>query len=325
MAAAKLPRRATAHRRVTLPAHCLAGRVGIVTVTYNGAKVLPGFLASLDALVNRDFQLYVVDNASHDDTLAMVRAWCDDGGHKNSCTIIANADNRGVGAANNQGTEQAIADGCAFVLHINNDVEFGPELLDELIAGLKQHNADMTTPLTYFFDPPDRIWAAGGYFQPMLGYRNLHTGEGQRDRGQFSQSRRITYAPTSCMLFRREVFATVGLMEERYFLYHDDSDLLLRAWKAGLTLYYIPNAKMWHKVSSIAGVRSWASVRFGIRGRALFLAKFCSLPVSLLFSGLYRSYFLLRWILRKDSREFFLLKEKVWGEGFRMGREEPAS
>lgn len=294
----------------SLPDAYIRGRIGVVTVTYNSSQVLPEFLLSLESQTHHDFVLYAVDNASKDDTLIQLAQWSDP-----RKAVIPNIENLGVAAGNNQGIRSAIEDGCEYVLLLNNDVCFGSELFQQLLDGLRGHRCSMTTPLIYYHEPKDKIWCAGGYFQPRLGYRSLHYGENQIDVGQFSEVRAVTYAPTCCVLIRREVFSQIGLMDERYFVYSDDTDFMLRAMKAGLVLYYLPTAKLWHKVNSLTGADSPFSMRYGARNRAFFIAKHVGGKRAGVFHWLYSMYYLLRFVLRKDTLDAYRIKRTAWVEG----------
>ena len=79
--------------------------------------------------------LYVIDNASTDDTKKILDLEIDP-----RLVVINNYDNLGVAKANNQGILKAIEDGCDQVLIINNDVEFEPALIDKLIQVQKEKN-----------------------------------------------------------------------------------------------------------------------------------------------------------------------------------------
>ncbi len=300
-------------RPYTLPSEYVSGRIGVVTVTYNSSAVLPEFLHSLEQQTHRDFRLYAVDNASRDDSLEQLRRWGDQ-----RLFLTSNADNVGVAAGNNQGIRAALDDGCEYVLLLNNDVVFGPDLFRQLQDGMVEHRCTMTTPLIYFCEPHDVIWCAGGYFQPRLAFRTLHYAENQRDVGQCNQARAVTYAPTCCVLIHRDVIGRIGLMDERYFVYSDDTDFMLRAWKGDETLWYLPEAKLWHKVNSLTGTASAFSMRYGARNRAFFIAKHVPGSYGALFQWLYAFYYLLRFVMGKDTRVAYDIKRIAWTEGRRM-------
>src|ERR1700756_2109155 len=170
------------------------GLIGVVTVTYNSAAVLPGFLPSILKQTHADFLLYAVDNALTDDTVNILRQ-CPDARLK----IISNSDNKGVAEGNNQGIRAALQDGCASILLINNDTEFDECLVAQLVRGLDEFQVGMICPKIMYFDEPQRFWAAGGTLQAFLGYRPVHLGVDEIDRGQYDSPRLVGYVPTCCV------------------------------------------------------------------------------------------------------------------------------
>jgi GT2 family glycosyltransferase len=290
-------------------------KIGVVTVLFNSSTVLPEFFASLERQEMREFHVWAVDNASADDSVEQCRA------HAETVTVIANATNIGVAAGNNQGIRAALDAGCEYVLLLNNDVEFGPELFSQLLDGITANQCQMTAPMMYYFDRPRVIWSGGGKYQPLLGYRCYHLFDGVEDTGQFTQPYRAQHAPTCCVLFARSVFETVGLMDERYFVYHDDTDFMLRCWKAGLKLYMLPQASLLHKVSSLTGGgESDFSLRLGTRNRIFMTTKFLGRMLAAPYAVCLGVTYLLRHVLGKDSRQKHALKQRSLREGFAMAR-----
>jgi GT2 family glycosyltransferase len=300
--------------RLQLPAQYMPGRIGVVTVLYGSSLVLPDFFTSIEQQTYTNFVVYCVDNASTDDSVEQCRARGD------RYTVIENNRNVGVAAGNNIGTKAAIADGCEFVLFLNNDVLFGPELFAQLVEGLSSHHCSMTTPLAYYHDRPNVIWAAGGYFQRWFGYRCLHYGDGELDQGQYSTSRRVQYTPTCCVLVRRSLFSTVGMMDERYFAYWDDTDFMLRAYLRGEILYLISDAKLWHKVSSLIGISSPFRTRFAHRNHALYGHKHLPPPFAYLLSFAYCVAYRLSSLLGKISPLESRNRIKYWREGIQAAK-----
>lgn len=294
------------------------GWIGVVTVTYNSADVLPEFLASLAAQSCKEFTLYVVDNASRDVSLEICR-------RKTSVptVVTANDSNLGVAEANNQGIRAALTDGCEYVLLLNNDTVFDARLLADLRDGLVRHNCSMVVPKILYHDPPAKIWAAGGRFQPWAGYRAMHYGDGERDRGQFDKVRTITYAPTCCVLIDRIVFEQIGLMDPKYFVYFDDTDFMYRAMKAGVTSIYLPSCTLLHKVASLSGgIGSSFAHRYGTRNRIYFLRKHLSRFWATVWIWTFWSFLYLRYLLRCDSRTTWATRRNAITEGLRMSRSD---
>ena len=272
---------------LALPTKFVAGKIGVVTVLFNSARVLDDFFASIESQGYANFAVYCVDNASQDGSSQL----CSDRGDR--YVVIRNERNLGVAKGNNQGIKAAISDGCEYVLLLNNDVVFGKDLFRQMLEGMHTHLADMTTPLCYFHEPENLVWCAGGGFNRLAGNRQIHYGEGVVDTGQFDADRRVEYSPTCCVLIKRGLFETVGLMDERYFVYWDDTDWMLRAKRSGASLWFLHTAKLWHKVSSLTGKASEFSVRFTHRNHAYYFYKHMGWLRAGLYSMGYQAIYLL--------------------------------
>ena len=222
-------------------------KIGLVTITYNSSDVLPSFLDCVWQQTHNNLVLYIVDNASQDATRSILKME-----HDSRLKIINNSTNFGVAKANNQGIENAIADGCDQVLIINNDVEFETTLIEKLLQVQAEKSCSLVTPKMMYFDDPNHIWYAGSWFIKKKGYLPLHRGMKQLDEGQYDKIVEVEYAPTCCLLAKKEVFQDIGLMDEKYFVYFDDTDFSYRVWQDRRhKIFYSPNVKLYHKVGSL--------------------------------------------------------------------------
>lgn len=290
--------------------------IGVVTITYNSADVLPGFLRSMAEQTHENYLLFAVDNASKDSTLEMLRASTD-----SRLRVIANPDNRGVAAGNNQGIRAAIEAGCSAVLLLNNDTEFEAALFEKLDNGLALHGAGMTCPKIMFFDEQQRIWAAGGMFRPLMGYLTYHAGEGEIDKGQYDQTRTVTYVPTCCVLIKKEVFDIVGLMDERYFVYADDVDFMYRALKSGVKLVYLHDAKLLHKVGHLTGGESSPfSTFYGTRNRIFFLLKHFGILLTVPWLIVRQVIWISKLLTGQEDRAWYKQKNNAFMKALQMDR-----
>ena len=224
--------------------------IGIVTVLYDSDAVLPDFFASLALQTDVRWRLYVIDNSATDSGTSMSRALA--ARHGVDAVCVFNGANVGVARGNNQGVALALADGCSHVLLSNNDTAFGPGTIAALLAALVAAGCAAATPQIMFHDRPSVLWYGGGHIARWT-MRNPHHGEGEIDRGQFDEQGFTGYAPTCFMLIDRSVFEVVGLMDERYFVYYDDTDFVMRLHAGGLRLLYVPSSVVLHKVSSSTG------------------------------------------------------------------------
>lgn len=293
---------------------------GVVTVTFNSGRVIDGFLTSVLGQTREEFLLYCVDNQSSDDTLKKIAQYSDP-----RIRVIANPDNRGIAEANNQGIQAALADGCDLVLLVNNDTEFEPELFGKLVAGLDQYECDMIAPKILFHHDQRVIWSAGGGIDPRKAYSGFHHGYGEVDRGQYDIPRLVDHAPACCLLIKRDVFDRIGMMDEKYFTYVEDTDFSYRAMRAGLKLMYLPTATLLHKAHSLTGgLFSDFMMRYTTRNRIYFMLKHFGPWRGLYYVPAYQVHLLLQLLLRKVKPSMFWLREKAFFEGLRLWRESVA-
>jgi len=289
-----------------------SGLVGIVTVTYNSGAVVGDFIDCVLKQRHSEFILYVIDNASADNTLQVVSTHPDP-----RVVVVRNPANEGVAEGNNIGIRAAIKDGCSFVLLINNDTAFEPDLLGELIEGMRKHECDMAVPKILFFDEPQKIWSAGGYFSAWRGSAR-HFGFGRKDDGTYDRPRAVNYNPTCCMLIEREVFGRVGLMDANYFVYFDDTDFSLRAYRTGVRLFYIPSARLLHKVSSLTGAESNFTYRYSIRNHVYYLLKNFPRWYGLYYLPALQIHIFAKYLLLLRHPKSFWVAQKAFWEGISL-------
>ena len=254
-------------------------KIGLVTVLYKSDDVLTDFFLSLSLQDYTGYHLYLIDNSpsTQTDTLIDVLAekYLKNG---QQYTHIKNTENLGVAAANNQGINLSLNNNCSHVLLLNNDIEFfQPGLLKEMIDCAVEKDEDITVP-KIFYHHTRTIWMAGGQLIKSKAY-STHVGLDQPDGDTFNTEKHFDYAPTCFMLISKKVFETVGLMDEKYFVYYDDTDFMIRAINAGFKVYYIPSLEVFHKVSSsTGGGESLFSIYYLNRNRIYFIKKNLSFP-----------------------------------------------
>jgi GT2 family glycosyltransferase len=86
-----------------------------------------------------------------------------------------------------------------------------------------------------------------------------------------------TFASGCCMMIKANTFKVVGLLDEDYFMYCEDTEFCIRLLKNGIRIKYIPTAKLWHKVSqSTGGSDSAFSTYYMTRNRLNYIKKYCN-------------------------------------------------
>jgi len=258
--------------------------LGIVIVNWNTRDLLRNCLRSLAHATGVSYQIVVVDNASDDGSAEMVRR------EFPHVTLIANDENRGYPAANNQGLRllgferDGPDDAPRYALALNPDTVVPPGALHEMVA---------------YMDADPRIGAAGPKLVLLDGSldlacrRSFPTPEISFYRmvglsKLFPRSRRfgrynLTYLDPDVetevdsvvgafMIVRREAIQRVGLFDEAFFMYGEDLDWAYRIKQAGWTVMYNPRVTVTH-VKRAASRQSRRAQREFYRAMLIFYRK----------------------------------------------------
>lgn len=279
-------------------------KVAVVVLHFNGEKDTLECLQTLSNLSAEDCRLLiiVVDNGSTAASKAVISNF--------QVRLIRNEENLGFAGGNNVGIKYALDWAADYILILNNDTLVDKNLIDEL---LKVANSDekigIVVPKIYFAKGyefhKDRyknqnlgkvIWYAGG----IMDWENVigkHRGVDEIDRGQYDKIGETDFATGCCMLVKKEVFETLGLFDKKYFLYYEDSDLSVRAKKAGYKIMYVPKAIIWHKNAGSGGCGSLLQDYYITRNRLIFAMRYAPLrsKISLIKEGIKLLIFGRKW------------------------------
>jgi GT2 family glycosyltransferase len=190
----------------------------------------------------------LVDNGSGDGTVEEVRA------RFSSVETIVNDQNLGFSGGFNVGLRYALALPIDYILVINNDTWVAPDMLDALMACARPDDVGMLGPMIYAAADPKRIWSVGGD-RSWWTLEMTNSGDGETDAGQYQIPMERDYLAGCAILLKRTLLEQVGLFDAATFspAYYEDSDLCLRASRAGWRLLMVPSAKMWHKGVGTSG------------------------------------------------------------------------
>jgi GT2 family glycosyltransferase len=218
--------------------------VAIITLNWNRKGDTLDFLASCAGLRYPRLDTIVVDNGSADGSPAAIAA-----GYPQAEQVL-NGANLGFAAGMNAGIRRALERGAAYVFLANNDTTLAPDAIALLVAAAEGAGAGMVSPAIYYFDAPQRIWWLGGRLRPLLlEVRRCERAPSRHDPRPFA----VDFITGCGMLISRATLERVGLFDERFFMYYEDSDYCLRARRAGIRVLVEPRAAMYHKVAQSSG------------------------------------------------------------------------
>jgi len=250
--------------------------VSVTIVTWNSAQYLAECFASLARQDYREIEVIIVDNASSDDTRALL------GEVASRWRVIHNDRNLGFAAAQNQAIR---ASGGEWVLCLNPDVVLSADFIGRLVAAGEGHpDAGSVCGKLLRWDPAaaqrrtDIIDSTGIYFTRNM--RHLDRAAEERDRGQYDRVQYVFGASGAAAMFRREFIEDVSVegefFDEEFFAFREDGDLAWRAQVMGWKCLYTPAAVAWHvrrvtpeRRRDLPLVINWHSVknRFLMRGK----------------------------------------------------------
>ena len=223
--------------------------LSIVIVTYNSADTVARCLESIELNPPAvPFETIVVDNASGDGTVSLVRS------RFPATALIGNDTNRGYSKGVNQGVRAASG---RFILVLNPDITVDDGSIDRLIEFMERHpRAGIAAARLLWPDGRVQPSCRAFYTIRALLLRRTFLGrlfpraaalrEHLMADFDHQSERRVDWVIGACMIVRREALETVGPMDERFFLYFEDTDWCYRMKQHGFEVWYVPASVMVH-------------------------------------------------------------------------------
>ncbi|HEV7684842.1 MAG TPA: glycosyltransferase family 2 protein [Pyrinomonadaceae bacterium] len=245
--------------------------LSIIMVNWNGGELLRRSVESVIANPpSVEYEIVVVDNASADESVALLRASDLARGlsEHGRLRIVENADNRGFGQANNQVFALTVG---PFLLLLNPDTEVTPGSIDRLLATVRSNsriaaagprllNGDGSLQISVWRNPP-AAW------EILLSQLYLYRLLPRRMRGELllgghwdhNRERQVPMLSGAAMLIRREVIEDVGGFDEQFHMYGEDNEWCLRIVRGGWQLIFQPEAVILH-LGAQSSLQRWSNL-----------------------------------------------------------------
>lgn len=264
----------------------------VVIANYYGYEDTHACLTSLQAVDGKDGMHVVVvnvvdENRASDDGVKLKKEF--------PFIHLLETSNRGFSASYNAGLSEAMTQwNPEYLVLLNNDTRVDKQLFSELLKFAQEKpGLALYTPKIYFekgyefhkaaYTDKERgkvIWYAGGF----IDWKNVyawHRGVDEVDMGQFDTPWETQFASGCCLVLSADTYKKLGKLREEYFLYYEDTDFSVRAKRAGAKLWYVPEARVWHRNSGSSGSGSDLHVYYQTRNRLLFGWRFAPLRTKL--------------------------------------------
>jgi GT2 family glycosyltransferase len=237
-----------------------------IIVNWNGWQDTIDCLTSLRECKYPDLDIVVVDNGSTNESVGKIRSAHPD------ILLFANSENLGFAGGNNVGIRHALAHGADFVWLLNNDTKPDPNALTALVhKAISGDRIGAVGSICYYYDRPEtvQIWA-GGRVNLWTGYAACSTIPHNDDWFHWLNG--------ASLLLSAVALKEIGLLDEGFFLYWEDSELCLRLRKNQWRLAAAADSHVLHKVSASSGGSSLSFDRHFTASDLRILRLYAPLP-----------------------------------------------
>lgn len=213
--------------------------VSVVVLNYNGKELLDNCLTSLIATQFKDFEILFVDNGSSDGSVDHVRS---NFSQNSRVKLIENKENLGFAGGNNTGLIRSRG---KYVVLLNNDVQVTADWLTNLVQVMELDPTIGAAQCKLLLYHDRKTLDSAGSFLTRLGFLH-HRGIGQVDVGQYDTVDEIFSAKGAAIMLRRQVLEEIGLLDDDFFAYMEETDLCWRIWLSGYRVVFVPQSVVYH-------------------------------------------------------------------------------
>lgn len=267
--------------------------VSVILVNFNGFKDTVECIKSLKQINYDNYNIIVVDNGStlkpHEKELQYI--------FDNSYYIKTN-ENLGFSGGNNVGITAAINNAAEYILLLNNDTVVTSQFLNILVDEAKRRdNKAIITGKIYYYANQREIWYGGGWYDFKKGIGCHERNHMIDEKNQSPSVRSISFATGCMMLIPVQLINDIGLLDESFFLYAEDTEYCLRALKNKNKIYFCENAIIYHKVSRSTTKMSTPALYYMIRNSIRVAKKYSNSKIGPL---IYWAIFCLKRVVKRE-------------------------
>lgn len=224
-----------------------------VVLNYNGAEDTKKCVRSLQQSGYSTLEIVLVDNASPDSSAEILAKTFSD------LPLIRQPTNAGYAAGNNAGIRYALGKNADYILIVNNDVVVEKGFLEPMVAlMLRDTGIGVVNAKVFYQSTPYEIFSAVGEFSRWL-CTGLNKGRDKTACQSSTLECDVDYICGVLLLVRREVFETVGLLDEQFFMYFEDMEFSRRV-RTRYRLAYTARSVAFHKSGGGKGWRTYTEL-----------------------------------------------------------------
>ncbi len=242
-------------------------KVFIVILNFKSFLDTKECLQSLKSIDYDNYEIIIVDNCSMDDSFKRLEIEFPE------YKIMKTDRNIGYANGNNLAIKYALDNDNDYVCVLNNDVVVEKDFLSKIITTMERRpDVGIAGPCICKYSDRNVIQAMGGNI-------NLYTGltqgrlKGDKYNELKQENTEVAYLGGACFVAKREVFNSIGLIPENYFLFFEETEFCLKATRAGYKLLCVYESRIYHKGSSTISKYNGLSYYFLNRNRVIFMRR----------------------------------------------------
>lgn len=220
----------------------------IIIINWNGEKYIRRCLESLSKVTYPNFEIIVVDNASQDNSVEIIKDF-------SSVKLIQNKENLGFAQGNNVGYENSDGD---YIYFLNNDTYVEANFLEPIVKVFASPEIGGAQSKIILPLEENRLDNVGAYLT-NTGFL-YHYGFRKKDEPHYDEQIEIFSVKGAGMCFKREVIEKVAcppkpwhrrdLFDPDFFAYFEETDFCWRVWLAGYKIIFVPESKIYHLLAA---------------------------------------------------------------------------
>jgi len=239
-------------------------KVAIIILNWNGWKDTIECLESLKKITYPNYEVIVIDNGSKGNDADILEEK-----YKDYIEVIKNKENLGFAGGFNLGVNKLkLRNDIDYFLLLNNDTTVTPDFLNKLTEFIEANpEVGVASPLIFYYHQRNKVYSCGGKLNSFLFsckfYKFSHK-EPQKN---------LNFISGCAPLVRKSLVEKIGLFDENFFTYWEETDFCLRAKKTGFSIACVPQSIIYHKVAQSNKYLSKRYIYYMVRNNLLLAKK----------------------------------------------------
>jgi len=272
--------------------------VYIILVNYKAIELTKNCIISLQKITYQNYNILVVDNSPNEGLDEELKT------NFPSVIILKSHKNSGFTGGNNIGIKYAMKNGAEYIVLLNNDTTVENNFLEPLLETFSNKSVGLATGKIMYSVDKNKIWYGGGKINWIKG-SGIMLGTGKSDNTVYNKKSEVTFASGCLFCLNRNTIEKVGLFDEKYFTYQEDTDYCVRLMENGLDIIYEPRSKIYHQINATTISANSPSLYYQFRNRLFFIQKNSPMlyrPVAYLYIITSMFIKIIYWIFKMDFR-----------------------